>query len=295
MDANLVADLLPSQFQGQLTALAGGLTNRSWRLDTAQQSYWLRLGNAHSASLGIDRKLELVAHQAAADAGLAPIIHYADPKRGLLVLDWIPEPDWQSVALHSAVHLDMHSDEHKPQPPKPDLGLLMTKVAQLHRLTPPLGHLHLAQQATLYWRQLTSVSPELQGYRQSFAQAPLNLDYEPVFCHHDLNGANILGAKPWLIDWEYAALGDAAFELAVIADSFQLSAPQARQLLADYNRAGGAVCEQRLMARRPWVQWLSALWSAVQYQHTGQANYQQLYDLAIQQLGPCLADVLASK
>ena len=281
MDANLLADLLPPPFQGQLTALAGGLTNRSWRLDTPHHCYWLRLGNTHSASLGIDRKLELVAHQAAAAAGLAPVIHYANPDLGLLVLDWLAEPDWQQLA------------EHQGQQQVPDLPLLMTKVAQSHQLTPALSTLHLNAQAELYLRQLTPLSAELKSYARRFEQARLNLAYSPVFCHHDLNAANVLGPRPWLIDWEYAAFGDGAFELAVIADSFQLNALRARQLLADYNAAGGEVSERRFMARRPWVQWLTALWAALQYQHTGRADYRQLQVLAMSQLARSLADLPA--
>ena len=278
MDANLLADLLPPQFQGRFTALAGGLTNRSWRLDTPHHSYWLRLGNRHSASLGIDRKQELIAHQAAAAVGLAPNIHYANPDVGLLVLDWISEPDWQQQQNNK----------------KPNLQLLMSKVAQLHQLTPPLNALSLNAQAELYWGQLSRHSPQLQRYARSFEHRRLNLAYTPVFCHHDLNAANVLGVRPWLIDWEYAAFGDGAFELAVIADSFQLSRQGARQLLAHYNAAGGTVCEQRFMARRPWVQWLTTLWAAVQYQHTGQAVYRQLQAQAMSQLAHCLADVHAN-
>ncbi|ART81591.1 hypothetical protein CBP31_02225 [Oceanisphaera profunda] len=281
MDANLLAELLPAQFQGQLTPLAGGLTNHSWRLDTPQQSYWLRMGNTHSESLGINRGQELVAHQAAVDADLAPLIHYAKPELGILLLDWLPESDWQSFVGES--HQDC----------APNLTLLMGKVAQLHQLTPALNALSLNEQAEHYLRQLSSLSAEHQHYARCFEQARLNLNYTPVFCHHDLNAANVLGARPWLIDWEYAAFGDAAFELAVIADSFKLSEQGARQLLADYNAAGGEVSYARFQARRPWVQWLTVLWAALQYQYTGQSDYRLLQEQATRQLAHDLADFQA--
>ena len=293
MDANLLASWLPTQYQGQLTPLTGGLTNHSWRLDTPHQSYWLRLGNRQSAALGIDRHQELLAHTAAAAAGLAPIIHYAEPKLGILLLDWLSEPNWQQVAA-GQVSQDQVTEEPVTPKQAANLPLLMTKVAHLHRLTPALNPLCLRAQAELYLRQLTPVSDELKRYARRFEQAQLNLDYSPVFCHHDLNGANVLGARPWLIDWEYAALGDAAFELAVIADSFALSPEGARQLLADYNGAGGEVCERRFAARRPWVPWLTALWAALQYQYTAQPSYRQLARQALTQLKASLADVAPS-
>ncbi|MGO4998632.1 choline kinase family protein [Oceanisphaera sp. W20_SRM_FM3] len=275
MDANSLADWLPSQFQGQLTPLVGGLTNHCWRLDTGQQSYWLRVGNAHSESLGINRSQELLAHQAAAAAGLAPPIHYAEPALGVLLLDWLAEPDWQRLV--------------KEQTAK--LSLLMTKVARLHQLTPALTALCLREQAEHYLAQLTPVSPDLLPYVQRFEQERLNLDYAPVFCHHDLNATNVLGARPWLIDWEYAAYGDAAFELAVIADSFKLSEQGTRQLLVDYNGAGGDVCMRRFQARRPWVQWLTVLWAALQYQHTQQPDYRLLQQQAMCHLDELLAAI----
>ena len=279
MDANLLSECLPPQYHGQLTALAGGLTNHSWRLDTPQQSYWLRLGNTHSAGLGIDRSQELLAHQAAAAAGLAPAIHYADVERGILLLDWLNEPNWQQLI--------------QSQAQAPNLSLLISKVAHLHRLTPTLKPLSLQAQAELYLNQLTPLSAELKAYARRFEQACLNLDYLPVFCHHDLNAANVLGTRPWLIDWEYAAYGDAAFELAVLADSFKLDEQGATQLLAEYNAAGGELSETRFQARRPWVQWLTLLWAALQYQHTGEPAYQRLTAQALHHLAAQLAHVQA--
>lgn len=298
MDANLLLERLPAQFRGRLTALTGGLTNQSWRLETEQHCYWLRLGNPHSAGLGIDREQELLAHLAAADAGLAPRIHYAEPALGILILDWLAEPDWQELVLPLAA-LNVAPLTAAPLTPvsgqrgalRSELTLLMTKVAHLHRLSPALKRLSLTAQAERYLRQLTAISDELTSYARRFEQADLNLDYKAVFCHHDLNAANIVGTRPWLIDWEYAGLGDGAFELAVIADSFMLDARQALQLLADYNAAGGEVTERQFAARRPWVFWLTALWAALQYQYTAQFSYRQLEWQALSQLKACLANV----
>lgn len=216
----------------------------------------------------------------AADAGLAPPIHYAEPERGILLLDWLSEPNWQQLT--------------QSQAQAPNLSLLITKIAHLHRLTPALKPLSLQAQAELYLRQLTPLSSELKRYARCFEQPRLNLDYQPVFCHHDLNAANVLGARPWLIDWEYAAFGDAAFELAVLADSFQLDEQAATQLLAEYNAAGGEVSEARFQARRPWVQWLTVLWAALQYQYTAQPSYRQLELQALSRLKACLAELARS-
>ncbi|MGB5855196.1 MAG: phosphotransferase [Oceanisphaera sp.] len=268
MDANLPANLLleqlPSRFWGQLTPLAGGYTNRCWRLDTSQGCYWLRLGSPHAQALGINREHELRAHQAAAQAGLAPKVHFAEPQRGLLLLNWLTESDWQQAPG--------------------DVNTLMQSVARLHQLSVTLPLLDLSAQAAHYCRQLIPLAPELAGYIPYFAQSALNLPFHPVLCHHDINAANVLGKRPWLLDWEYAAYGDAAFELAVISDSFNLNAAQQQALLAAYNLAGGKVSEVRFQARLPWVQWLTGLWAALQYQQTAKAEYLAMQQQALTKL-----------
>lgn len=268
MNADWLLASLPRQWQGQLTPLAGGYTNRCWRLDTAEGSYWLRLGCDHPALLGIDRTLELRAHTAAAEAGLAPVIHYARPEQGLLILDWLNESDWRGR--------------------EPDLSRLMTRVACLHHINIELPLLDLAAQADHYLQQLTPLAPALAVFVPHFASPALNPAFTPVFCHHDLNAANLLGERPWLLDWEYAARGDAAFELAVIADSFELNPEQERALLAAYVAAGGRLDERRFQLRRPWVQWLTALWAALQYRRDPAQRYLELQQRALERLSQAL-------
>ncbi|GHA19317.1 hypothetical protein UN63_07245 [Oceanisphaera arctica] len=271
MNADRLLASLPPQWQGQLTPLAGGYTNLCWRLDTARGPYWLRLGCENPSLLGIDRTLELRAHTAAAKAGLAPVIRYARPEQGLLILDWLDEPDWRGR--------------------EPDLPLLMRRVARLHKIPIDLPPLDLAAQARHYLRQLTPLAPELAVFVPRFASPVLNPAFTPVFCHHDLNAANLLGERPWLLDWEYAARGDAAFELAVIADSFELDPEQERALLAAYGAAGGPLDWRRFQARRLWVQWLTALWAALQYRRNPAPHYLELQHRALARLAQALGSV----
>lgn len=271
MDDNSLLGLLPSPFRGQLTPLAGGYTNRCWRLKAASGVYWLRLGSPHARLLGINREHELLAHRAAASAGLAPRVRFAEPERGILLLDWLAEHDWRQAPG--------------------DMNALMGKVARLHRLDATLSLaalplLDICAQAAHYCQQLRPLAPELACYLPYFSHSALNLPFQPVLCHHDINAANVLGDRPWLLDWEYAALGDAAFELAVIADSFNLNTAQQQAMRLAYNRAGGSVSELRFQARVPWVQWLTALWAALQYRQTAKPEYLDMQQKALTKLAP---------
>ncbi|WP_375057968.1 phosphotransferase [Zobellella sp. DQSA1] len=264
MDAEPLLAALPAEWRGRLTPLAGGLTNRCWRLDTSRGAYWLRRGCADPAALGIDRRLELLAHQAAAAAGLALEVRFARPELGLLILDWREERDWRYG--------------------KPDLERLMSRVAALHRLPVTWPVLDLPTRVGHYLRRLAPVPGELSRLLPLFERSELNPSFSPVFCHHDLNAANLLGERPWLLDWEYAARGDAAFELAVIADSFNLGRADCRAMLAAYRAAGGELSEARLQARLPWVWLLTALWAAQQYRHSGVPLYLEQQQQAVHRL-----------
>jgi len=59
----------------------------------------------------------------------------------------------------------------------------------------------------------------------------------PVLCHNDAYYQNILvGDRLWLIDWEYAAMGDPFFDLA--CTGYILEAPNRRLLLETYLGTG---------------------------------------------------------
>jgi thiamine kinase-like enzyme len=57
-----------------------------------------------------------------------------------------------------------------------------------------------------------------------------------VLCHNDLLRANRLhsAGRLWAIDWEYCAMGDPWFDLAVVATGDQLDGAQRTALLKAY-------------------------------------------------------------
>lgn len=255
---------LPLQWQGQLTPLSGGTTNRSWQLTTDSGRYWLRLGCEAPERLGINRHQELIAHRLAAQLGLAPAIRFAKPKHGILLLDWLSEPDWS----------------REPG----DMSRLIPRLVQLHQLQPRWPTFDFHAHAQGYLKQLAPLSAELSSFTHYFMRPALNLSFSAVLCHQDLNVTNLMGARPWLIDWEYAALSDGAFELAVLADSLGFEEEQAQAFIAHYQEAGGEMNWLRFQARRPWVHWLTALWAALQYTDTAESHYLILQETALARL-----------
>jgi thiamine kinase-like enzyme len=86
--------------------------------------------------------------------------------------------------------------------------------------------------------------------------------YEPRPCHDDLLAANFVhdSERPWIVDWEYAGMGDPAFDLANFAVSNGLDEAGDEALLAAYG--GGDPSTHVLM--RFMSDFREAMWGVVQ-------------------------------
>src|SRR5439155_24669024 len=81
-------------------------------------------------------------------------------------------------------------------------------------------------------------------------------------CHDDLLPANFIhdGDRPWIVDWEYAGMGDPAFDLANFAVNNGLDEEGDRALLEVYG--GGDLDDHVLM--RFMSDFREAMWGVVQ-------------------------------
>ena len=85
--------------------------------------------------------------------------------------------------------------------------------------------------------------------------------YDLVPCHNDLLAGNFIrGERLWIVDWEYAGMGDPAFDLANFAVSNGLDANGDRELLDAY---GGADPEIHVLMRF-MSDFREAMWGVVQ-------------------------------
>jgi aminoglycoside phosphotransferase (APT) family kinase protein len=116
-------------------------------------------------------------------------------------------------------------------------------------------------------RQLETVLPA-EAARPALARcaaavlAQLGPGRANALCHHDVHEQNLVtdpAGRLWLVDWEYAGMGDPVFDLASCASQLQLSAVSTGLLCDEYIRAGGTVELTRLDLARwafDYVQWL---------------------------------------
>ncbi|MBS4719411.1 phosphotransferase [Aeromonas caviae] len=270
----LLASLPAPWDQGRLEPLGQGLTNGNYRLclPTGEQAF-LRRGHPDPVRLGIDRATEWQLYQGAVGQGLALPCHHGDPATGLMLLAWCDEPNWAEQA-----------------PPLAAQPRLMADVlVRLHRLPVPTVVMAVRAHSSGYRQRLAHIPPWLPALERALL-ASREPDDCWLPCHHDLNPANLLGSRPWVIDWEYGAAGHPGFEVASIQRTHGWSEEQRCQLESCYLEAmDGAPMGLghrgfQADAFLPWVDYIGLLWALLMAEQQPGPEYQALIDINRQRL-----------
>ncbi len=236
--------------------LGGGITNLNYRVQADDQAVVVRLPGRDSERLGIDRKCEYLCNVAAHDCGVAPEVVAFFEDTGILVT--------QFISGHEVPEDDMH------RPP------MLRRVADaLHRYhTGPdfPGNFSPFQTVRDYlaWSAPRGAPlPERFDWMLAQAErleAALGQPSTPRPCHNDLLQANFLddGRRLWIIDWEYAAMGDIFFDFGNFAVHHQLTDEEERVLLRAYFGRVPPDAVARLKLMKIISDLREAMWAMVQ-------------------------------
>ena len=234
-----------------VAVLSPGASNFSILVASSRQ-FVVRIDGVSPAANGLNRQTEWRALQAAHDAGLAPCPRYFNPDLGSLVCDYLP-PDKNAAA---------------------DIPALARLLRDIHQLPPRHNRLDLAERTLRYEKQLEhrgqALSPTLTQCRHQVWAMLRSLDpcAQPMaLCHNDLLQANRLhsGGRLWAIDWEYCAMGDPWYDIAVVINGDGLNRADTEQLLASYlGRAVNATEAQGLQAYGCIYRYLELIWYLAQ-------------------------------
>jgi len=223
-DLATAIEAVPGWSVGAVSAfseLTGGITNRNFKVEIGEEAFVVRLVDSDTALLGIDRAAEEEAGRAAAAAGVGPEVVAAAP--GALVtrfVDGTPIP-----------HEDLGREEI--------LASVMRSVRLFHAC-PPIGSAFPVFRIVERYRDLATSRgvPIPTAYEDAhaladrigaaFARAPMPL----ITCHNDFLNANFLreGDHTWIVDYEYAGMGDPFFDLGNLSINNGLG-PDAQELL----------------------------------------------------------------
>jgi thiamine kinase-like enzyme len=213
--------------------LAGGITNKNYRVDVNGEAYVLRLVGDQTDQLGINRHNEYAAHRAAAALGIAPEILYFIEPEGCIVARFIagrllPPEEMRQPANLRRVAAAMRRVHALPPIPATFSPFRVVEaydaVARTHGVqTFP---------ANYAWLRARLAEVETAFQREPFA---------PALCHNDFLNENFLddGAIR-ILDWEYAGMGDVFFDLANFSVNHSLTDDDDRILLDAYFGAATA-------------------------------------------------------
>jgi thiamine kinase-like enzyme len=241
--------------------------NTHYKVISDGTAYFLRVGAEASHLLGIRREEEIAALRAAGNIGIAPPVLYADAT-GLLVLPflssachWTPEeaakPENIMRLAQTLRKLHAVSTVAAPCTIYERIERMMTNAERL-KLEPP------AVKIDRLWEWLYAVQTE----RACDTRFPLGLCHGDFWLHNFLDD----GTQLWLIDWEFAGVGDGMIDLAKISIGGSCYTPQDQQNLLrayGYTELG----DMAILAQMTTVLRLfEAAWALLQHAIHGSTN-----------------------
>jgi len=249
---------LLGQLEGEPAALDGGITNRNFRARFGGVDVVVRLPGKDTELLGIERAVEAEANRRAAAAGVAPEV--------LTVLD---EPPCLVTRFLEGQPLEP-ADLRRPA----ELAAVASALRLVHSCSPVDATFSPFRIVEDYAAKTVARGGEVpEAYErshQSAARIEAALRHrpnEPVLCHDDLLAANFLDTPAGLriVDWEYAGMGDRAFDLGNFAVNNELGGEEEEAFLQAYfgePASAGQLAALRLM--RFMSDFREAMWGVLQ-------------------------------
>jgi thiamine kinase-like enzyme len=239
----LVERIWPGEY-ATIEPLGGGITNRNFKVQAKGQEFVLRVGGKDTELLGIDRAAEHAASRVAAELGLGPeVVAFVEPE-GYLVTRYVGgkvgkvDVGWVGEALRR-----LHDGPAVP-------GRFDSfRVVEGYSAT---AHEHgVAVPPAYEWAN--RVAGQIERRRSGAPIRP---------CHNDLLSANFIGdgVRLWLVDWEYAGMGDPFFDLGNFAANQELDEAGETALLAAY----GSDDSDAVVLMRFMSDFREAMWGVVQ-------------------------------
>ncbi|SMY32428.1 phosphotransferase [Photobacterium andalusiense] len=265
--------------------LAGGLTNRCWKVELFHRSinqtkhYVWRPFSIAAHAFGIQRQYEYDLLTMISETGLAP-----KPLQLLVNTDTSTE---QVTGLFVEW---LAGTEASPHFSNTALCQLQAKV---HQLPVPCWRLDIKQRGLHYWQYINTEhkTPLLTAIYNSFQNRPIPTAFDDCCCHFDLGRYNVIvpyskqgstAENAKIIDWEYAAAGDPSLDLAMTIIANDLDDELAISDYCDYRQLVDKETQfnkhdwlQAVISWKPWCQYLALLWYYVGYDVWHQPQYLQ--------------------
>ncbi|MEK6326149.1 MAG: phosphotransferase [Actinomycetota bacterium] len=220
--------------EGRPQPLEGGITNRNFRASFGGVEHVIRVPGKDTGLLEIDRGAERIANERAARIGIAPPVAAMLDEPQCIVTLFVEGAGMEPAQLREPATL--------------------TEVAHtlraIHELAEPLPTSFdsfrvvetYADTARARGADVPDAYSEAHRHAREIEAALSGPEHDPVPCHNDLLAANFIrGAEQlWIVDWEYAGMGDRYFDLANFAVNNELGEGEQQALLEEYFGTPGA-------------------------------------------------------
>lgn len=202
-------------------------SNRAFRIVVQGSPYLLRINTRPG-----DMARHFTCMRAAAEAGLAPRVHYTSVEDRVSITDFVkavPFPATDALRRVPAALRALHALPHFPVAPfNTTCTFLLTKGPMLDGLLEKMRASNILPNSGL---------DELLAHYERIAAALSSFDLDVVPSHNDLfKPDNMLfdGNRLWLVDWEAAFQNDRYADLAVVANMLVANEADEQVFLQEY-------------------------------------------------------------
>jgi aminoglycoside phosphotransferase (APT) family kinase protein len=227
---------------GAITSLMGGVSGASvFRVESRGRHYVLRMEGTASP---LRNPHQYASMRIAAEAGIAPRLHYVDEGARVALMDFVAERPLETY----------------PDGP-PALALELGEMLRRLQETPKFAHfVDYPDIVSLLWAHVCGTGLFAPGVLDAHTQRLADIraaylwnDEDSVSSHNDVLPRNLLfdGKRLWLVDWESAYRNDPLIDVGIVLDNFAPSAEMEEVLLqACLGRAPDKAMRDRLSLTR---------------------------------------------
>jgi len=214
--------------EGEPLPLEGGITNRNYRVRFGDRDCVVRVPGKDTSLLGIDRGAERIANERAARIGVAPPVVAGLDDPAAIVTEFVEGRGMEAADLAEPTTLTGVARSLRAIH---ELGETLPTTFDSFRVVEAYAETGSQRGAT--------IPPTYDEARQHAGRIEAALsgpEHDPVPCHNDLLAGNFIAGEShlWIVDWEYAGMGDRYFDLANFAVNNELGEVGEVALLSDY-------------------------------------------------------------
>ncbi|MDQ0061592.1 thiamine kinase-like enzyme [Paenibacillus harenae] len=211
-----------------IESLRGGLSNQTYKVQTREHTYVLRINSRQNEYLNLTRRSEVEMMKKASREGFAPHVISSNFPEQFVVTEFVEG---------RMLEKDDLKDDHIK-------GMIMDRLIRIHRMeghgricTPyDLIHGYLKGADQFQVKQPDGLNRLLHRVEEIMHWRSNDKEYNNKFCHNDTFLCNMIytGQQLQIIDWELSGVGDVFFELALVPFTNQFSETDEREWLKLY-------------------------------------------------------------